>query len=63
MKCSNCSCEIINFSESKGYCRECESSLINKFVHNLKLMNREERLDCLAKITSEIISRNMMDKI
>ena len=60
MKCSECNCEIINFPESKDYCRECEESFIAKFIHGLKSMNREEKLDVLKDITVELISRNKL---
>ena len=63
MKCSDCGNEIIGFSESKGYCRECESSFIEKFVADLRIMSSEEKLDHLAKVSTEMISRNMMDKL
>jgi len=59
MKCSECGCEIIDFPQSEGYCRECETFLINSFHEEIKSISREEKYDWLAKITAEMISRNM----
>jgi hypothetical protein len=62
MKCSRCDCEV-NWPDSNGYCKECETFLINDQLEKLKSMDTEEKLDWLACLTAEMISRNMMDEV